>query len=86
MKHAIAILVLPSSPQRRNRYVGAWRNGRVVRFGALAMSFMLVACLSGCVAENVARMDSFTGLLTANQVLLMPPDIKYYRLTASGIT
>ncbi|MCZ6771205.1 MAG: hypothetical protein O7G83_04340 [Proteobacteria bacterium] len=24
--------------------------------------------------------------MTANQVLLMPPDIKYYRITASGIT
>ncbi len=58
----------------------------VVRSGTPIVTFILAACLSGCVTENIARMDSFEGLLTANQVLLMPPDIKYYRVTASGIT
>jgi len=42
--------------------------------------------LSGCVVQNVATNDGFTALENQSRILLMPPDIKYYRVTASGIT
>lgn len=40
--------------------------------------------LAGCATSNVAT-QGFTRL-ESGRVLLMPPDIKYYRITASGIT
>ena len=40
--------------------------------------------LVGCATSNVST-QGFTRL-ESGRVLLMPPDIKYYRVTASGIT
>ncbi len=41
--------------------------------------------LSGCVT-TVSTNQEFTGLDTNANIVLMPPDIKYFRVTASGIT
>lgn len=41
---------------------------------------------AGCVATNVTTAAGFSGLNAHTSILLMPPDIKYYRVTASGIT
>ena len=46
---------------------------------------LTVTGLGGCTVSNVAT-QGFSALPPDNQLVLMPPDIKYYRITASGIT
>ena len=41
---------------------------------------------SSCAVENVSRVAFFSGVESSDRILLMPADIKYYRVTASGIT
>lgn len=52
------------------------------RIGTIVCVAWLV---SGCVTNNLAT-SGFTTLAPQAPVLLMPPDIKYYRVTASGLT
>jgi hypothetical protein len=54
----------------------------VKRVLVLVTAAVLVA---GC-AVNTVSTQGFSGMADQTRVLLMPPDIKYYLLTASGIT
>ena len=60
---------------------GSWRG--ICHRGGLTLCSLLL--LTGCVTTNLAT-SGFTILSANSSVLLMPPDIKYYRVTASGIT
>lgn len=51
----------------------------------LATLLTIILC-SGCVSTNVSTASGFTGLSADSSLLLMTPDIKYYRVTASGLT
>jgi hypothetical protein len=44
-----------------------------------------VITMSGCAATNVQQIDRLSTLRDNPRILLMPPDIKYYLLTASGV-
>lgn len=46
----------------------------------------MAALLAGCVATNVSTSAGFNGVPKNSSLLLMPPDIKMYRVTASGIS
>ena len=50
------------------------------------VTLALVALISGCaVTQNVQTIDRLESVAANPRVVLMPPDIKYYLLTAGGI-
>ncbi|MEM7080702.1 MAG: hypothetical protein AAF513_18945 [Pseudomonadota bacterium] len=51
----------------------------------LATAIIIVFTISGCTVTNVAT-QGFTAVPPGARVVVMPPDIKYYRVTASGIS
>ena len=51
----------------------------------LAAGTFVSVLLTGCVMSNVLAATGFDGLSANTAMLLMPPDIKYYRVTASCI-
>ena len=53
-----------------------------MRFAAIVV---VVSVLAGCTVSNVAT-QGFSAIPAEARLVLMPPDIKYYRITASGIT
>jgi hypothetical protein len=44
-----------------------------------------VITMSGCAATNVQQIDRLSTLRDNPRIIVMPPDIKYYLLTASGV-
>jgi hypothetical protein len=56
------------------------------RFGII-LTIFAVAWLSGCVvSSNVKQIDQLASIGGDPRIVLMPPDIRYYLLTASGIS
>ena len=50
------------------------------------VTLTLAALISGCaVTQNVQTIDRLESVAANPRVVLMPPDIKYYLLTAGGI-
>jgi hypothetical protein len=56
------------------------------RRATLLAGLILAALFSGCaVSENVQTIDKLESVAENPRVIMMPPDIKYYLLTAGGV-
>ncbi len=56
---------------------------RLIRLSTLPIS---IALLSGCVvSSNVQQIDRLESVGENPRIVMMPPDVKYYLLTASGV-
>lgn len=56
------------------------------RKSTILAGLMLAALFSGCaVSENVQTIDKLESVAENPRVILMPPDIKYYLVTAGGV-
>lgn len=59
------------------------QDSRIVRAGTL---FLIAVMFSGCVStRNVQQVDKLESIAENPRVILMPPDIRYYLLTAGGL-
>jgi hypothetical protein len=54
----------------------------VLRCAVVAIA---VVAMSGCAASNVQQIDRLSTVRDNPRILLMPPDIRYYLLTAGGV-
>ncbi|MEQ9564139.1 MAG: hypothetical protein RLN69_16580 [Woeseiaceae bacterium] len=64
---------------RRSTFQSEWS---VLRCTAVAIA---VVAMSGCAATNVQQIDRLSTVRDNPRILLMPPDIRYYLLTAGGV-
>ena len=69
--------------RRENRHSHAPFSARARVRGFVALCLTTLA-LGGCTVSTVAT-QGFSAVPTGASVVVMPPDIKYYRVTASGI-
>lgn len=58
---------------------------RTVASKASALLILVMFILSGCVVNTVSTSSGFSGIPAGASMVLMPPDIQYFRVTASGI-
>jgi hypothetical protein len=63
----------------RSNFQSEWS---VLRCTVVAIAVMT---MSGCAATNVQQIDRLSTVRDNPRILLMPPDIKYYLLTAGGV-
>lgn len=58
----------------------------IPRFSRLPILSVSLALLSGCVmSSNVQQIDRLDSVGENPRIVMMPPDVKYYLLTASGV-
>lgn len=58
----------------------------IPRFSRLPILSVSLALLSGCVmSSNVQQIDRLESVGENPRIVMMPPDVKYYLLTASGV-
>ena len=56
-------------------------------FGRAAFISFLAVCFTGCATtQNVQQIDRLESVKANPRVLLMPPDIRYYLITAGGVS
>ena len=67
-----------------HKSVGLTLLNRPLQLRRLTVGLLVTLVLTGCAASNVAT-QGFSSLQPGDSVVLMPPDIKYFRVTASGI-
>ncbi len=57
------------------------------RFGKVVFLTFIAACFAGCATtQNVQQIDRLESIKQNPRVLLMPPDIRYYLITAGGVS
>lgn len=80
-------------PSNRNPHERAWimstnfeNRSRNLRFSKILVTITTFLLMTGCaVTSNVQQIDQLESIGEDPKIVLMPPDIRYYLLTASGL-